>query len=653
MISLNNVTVKFGGFELLKSVSFLINKRDKIGLVGRNGAGKSTLLKIILGQQSIDGGTINKTTDLKIGYLPQQMPVSDNLSVIEETRLAFHELRQLEKKMTQINRQIEKHTDYNSAEYMQLIDNLANITQRYELLGGGNTEAIIQQTLTGLGFEKEELNKMTSTLSGGWRMRIELAKVILQDPDVLLLDEPTNHLDIESIQWFENFLANYKGALVLISHDRVFLDNVTHRTIEISLGAVYDYKVPYSKFTELRAERRQQQKAAYENQQKMIKDTERFIERFRYKNTKSVQVQSRIKQLEKLEKITIDNEDTAGLHFRFPPAPHSGAIVVEAENLYMNFDDKKVLDGVDLIIERGEKIAFVGKNGEGKTTLSRIIAGELKAKGKLKIGHNVKIAYYAQNQDKLLNENKTVLETIDDIAVGEVRTKIRDILGSFLFSGEDVDKKVRVLSGGERSRLALAKLLLEPANLLILDEPTNHLDIPAKDILKNALVSFDGTLIIVSHDRYFLDGLVGKVYEFKNHKIKENIGGIYDFLKKKKLENLNELQQKEKTLTAEKSKQISKNKLNYEERKELERKIRKVANKVKLVENTIEKLEREIAGFDTILQSPEKIISTTDNNNFFENYEKLKQQLDTALCDWEKYSCEHDKLVAKRENKNN
>lgn len=649
MISLSNVKVSFGGFELFRSVSFLINKKDKIGLVGRNGAGKSTLLKIILGKQGIDTGTVSRPSDIKLGYLPQQMPIADRHTIIEETSLAFAELKELEKTIKSLNSKIGEQTDYESDEYFRLIDDLAHTTERFEMLGGSNTEALVDQTLTGLGFRQEQFNDHTGTLSGGWRMRIELAKVLLQKPDVLLLDEPTNHLDIESIQWFEEFLTNYQGAVLLISHDRAFLDNVTTRTIEISLGNMYDYKVPYSKYLELRAERRQQQLSAYNNQQKMIKDTERFIERFRYKNTKSVQVQSRIKQLDKLERLEVDEEDTASLNFRFPPATHSGTIVVECDELSMSYGQKNVLDKVELIIERGEKVAFVGKNGEGKTTMSRIIIGELKAQGEIKLGHKVEIAYYAQDQDKLLDENKTVLQTIDDIAVGDIRTRIRDILGSFLFSGEDVDKKVKVLSGGERSRLALAKLLLKPANLLVLDEPTNHLDIPAKDILKKALLKYDGTMILVSHDRYFLDGLVSKVFEFKNKKIKENIGGIYDFLRKKKIENLNELNKKQKAEAENKKENVSQNKLNYEERKELEREIRKTSNKLKSVETKIEKLEKEIARFDTVLQNPDDSELDLNDTTIFMDYETLKKELETEMKNWEEISYELEILTEKRE----
>ncbi len=648
MISLSNVAVRFGGFELFKEVSFLINKKDKIGLVGKNGAGKTTLLKVIMGFQAIDDGTVSKPADIHIGYLPQQMPVSDKHTVFEETELSFKELKKLKKEIDSINADIGERNDYNNDEYSKLINKLSEKTERFEILGGNNIQAEIERILLGLGFLKEEFNKPTKELSGGWRMRIELAKILLQKPDVLLLDEPTNHLDIESIQWFEDFLANYYGAVLLISHDRAFLDNVTKRTVEISIGNIYDYKVPYSKFVTLRAERREQQLAAYNNQQKMIKDTERFIERFRYKNTKSVQVQSRIKQLNKLKRVEIDDEDSSAIHFRFPSAPHSGTIVIEAKELSMSFPDKQVLNNIDLIIERGEKVAFVGKNGEGKTTLSRIIVGELKPNGEIKTGHKVKIAYYAQEQDRLLNDNKTVFETIDDIAVGDIRPKIRGILGSFLFSGEDIDKKVKVLSGGERSRLALAKLLLEPANLLVLDEPTNHLDMSSKEILKNALIKYNGTLIIVSHDRYFLDGLVGKVFEFKNKKIKENLGGIYDFLRKKKIENLNELERKEHIIKKA-GNEVSQNKLDYIAKKELEKEIRKTSNKIKSTESKIEKLEKDIAIFDNNLQNPDNNQIDLNDSNLFVNYENLKKELNTELRNWEKLSYELEILTDKRE----
>ncbi|HKK41346.1 MAG TPA: ABC-F family ATP-binding cassette domain-containing protein, partial [Bacteroidales bacterium] len=545
MVSVQNISVSFGSFDLLSGVSFLINEQDRIGLAGKNGAGKSTLLKIISGLQSPTSGTVDMSKDVTIGYLPQQMRVDDTTTVINETLTAFSELLGLSEEIKKCTQEIADRVDYESQEYLNLCDHLAVIEERYRMLGGTNYQAEAELTLLGLGFERKDFDRHTKELSGGWRMRIELAKILLRQPSLFLLDEPTNHLDIESIQWLETFLSSYPGAVVLVSHDRAFLNNVTKRTIEISLGKIYDYKAPWSKYLILRAERREQQLASYRNQQKMIEDTEKFIERFRYKATKAVQVQSKIKLLDKIERIEVDDEDTSAINLRFPPAPRSGTVVVEAKNLSKSFGDLKVLKKIDFRITRGEKVAFIGRNGEGKTTFSRIIIGELDHTGSLKTGHNVKTGYFAQNQDELLDEDITVLQTIDNVAKGDIRTKIRDILGAFLFRGDDVDKKVKVLSGGERSRLALIKLLLEPYNLLVLDEPTNHLDMRSKDILKKALVKFDGTLIVVSHDRDFLDGIVNKVYEFRENRIKEHLGGIYDFLRKKKIENLKEIEKKD------------------------------------------------------------------------------------------------------------
>ena len=495
MISINQLTISFGGFDLFKDVSFLINSRDKIGLVGKNGAGKTTLLKAINGEQSFDKGQISVPNDTRIGYLPQQMRIKDTVSVNEEALTAFEELNKLEIEIAKANKEITSRTDYESNSYHKLIDKVTELNHQYDILGGTSKEANVEQVLLGLGFQRSDFTRPTAEFSGGWRMRIELAKLLLKKPDVLLLDEPTNHLDIESIQWLEDLLKNYPGAVVMVSHDRKFLDTVTNRTVEIILGKIYDYNVPYSKFLELRKERREQLIASYKNQQKQIQDSERFIERFRYKNTKAVQVQSRIKQLDKLDRIEIEEEDLSSMHFSFPSAPHSGKIVVETKGITKRFGDLTVFQDIDMVLEKGEKISFVGKNGEGKTTLSRIIVGEINHEGGLKIGHNVKIGYFAQNQTELLDEKKTVFETIDDIAVGEIRTKTRSILGSFLFSGEDIEKKVSVLSGGEKTRLALACMLLEPVNMLVLDEPTNHLDMLSKDILKKALLKFEGTVI--------------------------------------------------------------------------------------------------------------------------------------------------------------
>lgn len=637
MISVNNLTIRFGNFELFSDIGFLINKRDRIGLVGKNGAGKSTLLKVINGDISPNEGNISVPTDIKIGYLPQQMILENaKLSVFEEARTAFQNVLEIQTEIDKLNVQIANYHDYTEDEYSKLIEKLTHLSEHLNIIGADNVEQNIEKVLKGLGFSQTDFQRKISEFSGGWKMRVELAKILLQNPDVILLDEPTNHLDIEAIQWLESFLETYGGAVLVISHDRAFLDNVTNRTIEINLGKIYDYKVSYSKFKVLQQERLAQQIAAYENQQKLIEDTERFIERFRYKATKANQVQSRIKQLEKLDRLEIDELDNAAMNIKFPPAPRSGDIVVKIDELSQTYDGKKyILNKIDLIVERGEKIAFVGRNGEGKTTLSKVIIGELEYSGELKIGHNVKIGYFAQNQDELLDPELTVFETLDRIAVGDIRTKLRDILGSFLFSGEDIDKKVKVLSGGEHSRLSLAKLLLEPYNLLVLDEPTNHLDMRSKDILKQALLKFDGSLIIVSHDRYFLDGLVDKVYEFKNHKIRQHIGGIYDFLRKKKIENLKELEQKEKVQASQTKEKVSKNKILFLERKEIERQRRSLQNKVEKAEKEIERLEKEIETLHNLLSNPEKI-DAEEANAVFEKFSKLNSELEHQMDLWEK-----------------
>jgi len=642
MISVEQVSVFFGGFELFKNFSFLINPRDRIGLVGKNGAGKSTLLKLIKSIQAPSEGKITYPGDIQIGYLPQQMRHHDGKTVFDEAKTAFAEALNLDKEIAKINTEIAERTDYESESYSKLIHNLSEKSERLQLITGGNIDAEIEKTLIGLGFERTDFERSTSEFSGGWRMRIELAKILMQRPDALLLDEPTNHLDIESIQWLENFLKEYPGAVLLISHDRASLDNVTNRTLEISVGSLYDYKVNYSTFIELRKERREQQMNAYLNQQKMIGKTEEFIERFRYKATKSVQVQSRIKHLEKVERIEIDELDTDAINIKFPPAPRSGDIVFRAEGLSKAYGDHLVLSNIDLDIERGEKIAFVGRNGEGKTTLSRVIIDQLDATGDYKVGHNVNIGYFAQNQDELLDESKNVLETIDEIAVGDIRTKVRDLLGAFLFRGEDVEKKVKVLSGGERSRLALVKLLLNPYNLLVLDEPTNHLDMRSKDILKQALLDFEGTIILVSHDRDFLEGLVDKVYEFRNKKIKENIGGIYEFLAKKRLENLKDLELKKQ----EKAKEVkvdSDNKMAYQERKDLDKKIRKAKKLMEEAEQNIEKMEAELADYDEKMGTGE--IDFQDKE-FYTKYEQLKQDLEAEMMKWEELTEEYEEIKA-------
>ncbi len=645
MISVNGLTVEFSGTPLFDDISFLINPRDRIGLTGKNGAGKSTLLKVLSGMQQYDKGQVAIPRDTTIGYLPQHMIVSDTKNVFKETMGAYDEILTIKQEIKNYNEELIVRTDYESKEYLDLIHKLSEKTERFNLLGGGSIQANIENTLIGLGFSRTDFERPTVEFSGGWRMRIELAKVLLKKPDVLLLDEPTNHLDIESVQWFEDMLKVYEGAVVVVSHDKAFLDNLTNRTLEISLGKIYDYKVGYSKYVVLRQELLDQQRAAFENQQKKIEVTEQFIERFRYKATKSVQVQSRIKMLDKIDRIEIDELDRSSIHFRFPPAPHSGQIILETKELSKSFGDHLVLSKIDFVLEKGEKVAFVGKNGEGKTTFSKVIIGQHTYEGHLKLGHNVKIGYYAQNQSEMLDDSKTVLQTIDAVATGDVRTKIRDILASFLFRGEDVDKKVSVLSGGERARLSLAKLLLEPANLLVLDEPTNHLDMRSKDILKQALLTFDGTLILVSHDRDFLDGIVQTVYEFKEKKAKQNLCGIAEFLQKKRLETLNQLNQIKRVESDEKPKESSDNKLKYEERKELDKKIRKAQKAVEDSEEQIMNLEDEIEKMNVLLSIPEN----SSDHTVFEKYEKLKKDLENEMHNWESLSHEVDALKGMKE----
>jgi len=642
MVSVQDISVSFGSFDLLNNISFLINDHDRIGLTGKNGAGKSTLLKVISGIQSSTKGLIDMSKEITIGYLPQQMTVNDSTTVLNEALTAFAGLASLSEEIERCSHEIANRYDFNSAEYLKLCNRLTETEESYRILGGSSYLAETEQTLLGLGFERKDFNRPTIELSGGWRMRIELAKLILKKPSLFLLDEPTNHLDIESIQWLESFLSGYPGAVMMVSHDRALLDNVTKRTIEISLGRIYDYKVPWSKYVVLREERRTQQIAAYRNQQKMIEDTEKFIERFRYKATKAVQVQSKIKQLDKIERIKVDEEDTGVINLRFPPAPRSGTVVVEAENLSKSYGSLNVLNKINITITRGEKVAFVGRNGEGKTTLSRIIIGDLDHEGSLKPGHNVKTGYFAQNQDELLDENLTVLQTIDYAAKGEIRTKIRDMLGAFLFRGEDVDKKVKVLSGGERSRLALVRLLLEPFNLLVLDEPTNHLDMRSKDILKQALIKYDGTLIVVSHDRDFLDGLISKVFEFRHNRIKENIGGIYDFLRKKKIVSLRELEKKEKTSAEIKKDVNGSNKQKYLEKKDYERNLRKLRRRLEDSEREIERMESELSALDKELM---KAATSSDSSGIFLKYEDLRRRLNEELNNWTAYSNEIDEFL--------
>ncbi len=634
MIALDKIYLNFGDFELFKEIGFLINQKDRIGLIGKNGAGKTTLLKIICGIDNPTSGIVSVPKDLKIGYLPQQMKLSDSRTLKNETKQAFEDLILIEKKISHLNSEIAEDKNYHSEQYLAKLDKITELNERFHLLGGENYEAQLEQTLLGLGFLRKDFNRPTSEFSGGWRMRVELAKLLLKRPNVLLLDEPTNHLDIESIQWLEDFLKNYKGAVVLVSHDKAFLNAICNRTIEISLGKITDQKMNYSKFIEWKKEQREIVLAAYRNQQKMIEDTEKFIERFRYKATKAVQVQSRIKQLEKVDRIEIEEEDTAAIKINFPQAPRSGKVVVDAKNISKNYGHNQVLNDIDIKIENGDKIAFVGRNGEGKTTLARIIMQEIAFEGELEIGHNVKIGYFAQNQAQLLNEELTVFETIDEIAVGEIRTRIRDILGAFLFSGEDADKKVKVLSGGEKTRLAMIRLMLEPVNFLVLDEPTNHLDMRSKEILKNALKNFSGTILVISHDREFMDELVNCVYEFRNKKIKQHLGGIYDFLQKKKIESLKELEVKNgipKSLNSSHSKNNSSSGLNFEERKEISRNISKTEKQVLVTEDEIHRLEKQSEELHQLLSSPEKI----EDETVFRQYEKVKNKLHDLLERWE------------------
>lgn len=643
MISVQNLSVEFSAKSLFDNVSYVINRRDRIALVGKNGAGKSTMLKIIAGLQKPTSGQVAVPQDTTIGYLPQQMKLSDTRTVIEEVREAFSHIDLMTLKLDRMNAELADRTDYESPDYQRLIDDIADMSERLAMEQSENAEAEMEKTLIGLGFTRDDFTRHTSEFSGGWRMRIELAKLLLRRPDVLLLDEPTNHLDIESIQWLEQFLATKANAVMLVSHDRAFIDNVTNRTIEISCGKIYDYSVNYSKFVELRKERIAQQMRAYQNQQKEIADTEAFIERFRYKATKAVQVQSRMKQLAKIERIEVDEVDNSRLNLRFPPAPRSGDYPVIADNVGKTYGDHLVFDHATFTIKRGEKVAFVGKNGEGKSTLVKCIMNEIPFTGTLKIGHNVKIGYFAQNQAQLLDEDITVFDTIDRVATGDIRTRIRDILGAFMFGGEASDKKVKVLSGGEKTRLAMIRLLLEPVNLLILDEPTNHLDMATKDILKQAIRDFTGTVIVVSHDREFLDGLVEKVYEFGGGRVRECLGGIYEFLEKKKLESLRELERTKPSVPDSPRESAAKppQKINYAEQREREKMVKRAAKKVQDAENEITRLESEVADIEA------QLAAGNVEGDILDRYSKTKRDLDNAMSVWELASQEHDDLVTR------
>lgn len=640
MISINQLTVDFGGFRLFENITYNITPKDRLGLAGKNGAGKSTMLKIIAGLQTPSEGSVSIPKEYRIGYLPQHMNHENTRTVFEEAEMAFAELKLLQAEIEQMNLALANRTDYESEDYMDFLSRLHEKTEHLSMMGGENYHAEIETTLKGLGFERTDFTRNTGEFSGGWRMRIELAKILLSKPDIFLLDEPTNHLDIESIQWLEDFLKDYAGAVVIISHDKAFLDHVTNRTIEIVLGKIYDYKANYSKYLILRQERFEQQMNAYKNQQKMIEDTEKFIERFRYKATKAVQVQSRIKQLEKIDRIEIDEFDHSALHIKFPPAPHSGAITVKGKGASKAYGDHVVLDNVDFEVARGEKVAFVGRNGEGKTTMARMIMRDLEHSGEVILGHNVKIGYFAQNQADLLNPEDTVFDTIDRVAVGDIRTKIRDLLGAFMFGGEDVEKKVAVLSGGEKTRLAMVRLLLEPVNLLVLDEPTNHLDIRSKELLKKAIKEFDGTVIVVSHDREFLDGLVDKVYEFRNKKMKEHLGGIYEFLQYRKLENLKDIEIKTTTKEPKEVAPKKEERLSYEEQKELSRKRSRIEKSIKEAEAKIEALENEIANI-------ENEMSACDSDRAIELstlYQQKSDELSAEMQRWEEASEQLDSL---------
>jgi ATP-binding cassette subfamily F protein 3 len=631
MLNAHNITVSFAGEELFSGITFKLDGGHRVGLVGKNGAGKSTLLRIIAGEQEFDKGTLALDKNIKIGFLKQDIDFTQGRTVLEEAYEAFTEIKEVEKKLQKINEQLAERTDYESDAYHQLMVDLHDLTHRFEVIGGYNYVGETEKILQGLGFKREDFDKLTDTFSGGWRMRIELAKLLLQNNDILLLDEPTNHLDIESIIWLESFLKNFAGAIMLVSHDKMFLDNVTNRTIEISLGKIYDYKYPYSKYLVQRKELIEKQVQAQKNQEKEIKQTEQLIEKFRYKASKAAFAQSLIKKLDKVERIEVDIEDTSVMRVRFPLSVQPGKVVIEAHKVSKNYGDKKVLKHIDLLIERGSKIAFVGQNGQGKTTLAKIIVDEIPFEGNLKLGHNVQIGYFAQNQAEYLDGEKTVLQTMEDASNDSNRVKVRDMLGSFLFSGEEVEKKVKVLSGGERNRLALCKMLLTPFNVLVMDEPTNHLDIASKNVLKQALQDFEGTLIIVSHDRDFLQGLTNKVYEFKNNRIKEYLGDIDYYLEEHNLDNLREVER----ITQVSVKKESPAKEDYKDAKQKEKELKQLQNKLSKVETQIADLEKEIKKIDSDLADPITYEKLTSTQNFFANYQSKKDKIDSLMIEWE------------------
>ena len=633
MISIQNLSIHFTGQDLFTDINFMIREKDRIGLVGKNGAGKTTLIRIIAGLEQPSHGDVVMSDDVTIGYLPQEKNIHSTKTVLEETMTAFEEYHQIEKKLAQLQDELSQRTDYESDSYQKLCERMSALNERLTFIGGHSAEGEAEQILVGLGFDHEDMIREMNEFSNGWQMRVELAKILLRKPKLLLLDEPTNHLDIESIQWLEGYLKNYYGAIFMVSHDRAFLDHITIRTIEISGGKIYDYKCAYTEFVERREERIDMQKAAFDNQQREIKEIEAFIERFRYKATKAKQVQSRVKQLERMDIVEIDDRDKSVMHFKFPPAPHSGKVTLELNHVSKSYGEKNVLNDINLLIPRGEKIAFVGRNGEGKSTLAKIICGVLDHTGEVKLGHEVKIGYYAQNQQDMLDPEKTVFETLDDVATGDMRVKVKSLLGAFLFSGETIDKKVKVLSGGEKARLSLAKMLLFPTNLLVLDEPTNHLDMLSKDILKSALIQFDGTLIVVSHDRDFLQGLTTKVYEFRKPHIKEYIGDIYDFLEEKRLKELDDLNRQQKS-QQQATPVVSQNKIDYEAKKRDDREKKRVEKEIKKLEEQIDALEKELADLDEVMANPTAHPDAKIDDDFYWNYGKKKEELQFLIDKW-------------------